>query len=514
MLSFDEARDKLIKIFNKYDMEQVDDNQFRLTISGEKINVIFLKTNLTGSDRPKPQIRVFTDKIRNLASLSMKTNEKLFCFIHCSHSKEVLKFNQLDPCEYIVSLESDWNDAGDRIDVRSIYDRIQIEITKTPLSYLKINQSQHSTPSVRLASVFKLNDEGLGELEQYLKYFDSRLVTKGKPITTAGTGLVFKGINKIYYGAPGTGKSYAIQSFIREKGIPEYDEKTGHPNVFRTTLHPEYTYYDFVGQVMPIVDESSITYNFVPKVFTRALSRAIEVLENEEPVFLILEEMSRANVSAVFGDLFQLLDRNVETGESEYRIHNDLIALQVFHDENKPIYLPGNLFIIGTVNTNDQNVFVMDTAFKRRFEFEYVPADNIAKGPDGRPLNNFSFTLEEDGTSHEFEWVVLYRALNRFITRKVEHGGLGLNEDKQIGQFFIKFDDSAGEEANFRQICGKLLNYLYDDIQSAAFSSGHSLFKDEIYSYGSAYRMLAERKNIFSKAFLSVYEELKKESGS
>lgn len=524
MGSYENAVNKLKDVLSEYGVEEGGEkDEFVAEIFDEKVNLLVLKTSLTGSDRLRPQIRVFTDKIIKLANRSFNNNERFFCFIHCSHGKSELKFKHLQPDEYIVSLESDWNSAGGRIDVRSIYDKLESVITLAPTSYLKVNSSQHSTPSVRQAAIFKFDDPGLENLKQYVRFFESRLISKQdatveavtEPETTdeaAEARLISQGINKIYFGAPGTGKSYNIQTFIRENGIGEYEEMNGHPNVFRTTMHPEYTYYDFVGQVMPKVKREQgdtggtvIEYDFVPKVFTRALARAFEVQGNE-PVFLVLEEMSRANVAAVLGDLFQLLDRDAETGESEYRIHNDLIANYVFGNEIHAIYLPGNLFIVGTVNTNDQNVFVMDTAFKRRFEFEYVSADNIAKDEDERPLNNFQFELEENGSQLQFDWIVLYQALNRFITKKVELNGLGLKEDKQLGQFFIKFRETD-RDYNLKQIRGKLLQYLYEDIESNAYANGNSLFKEDIHSFGDAYRRMIEGKNVFSHLFLKEYNQ-------
>ena len=289
-----------------------------------------------------------------------------------------------------------------------------------------------------------------------------------------------KGINKMYFGAPGTGKSFSIKNFIYdefkkdstyqseewEKNI--LDDKRDNPNVFRTTLHPEFTYNDFVGQLQPKKNGKSITYDFVPKIFTQAVTAAIR--HPKAPIFLILEELSRANVAAVFGDIFQLLDRS-DDGSSEYSIDNDSILQGIediyqsyviegtederevyegYEDRGKKIFIPRNLFIIGTVNTSDQNVFVMDTAFKRRFEFDYMDANELVydeytngekkEGVKGREKNNFNIKLERVSDQVEelkTNWIDLYRKLNSFITAK-EDKGLGLSEDKQLGQFFFK----------------------------------------------------------------------------
>ena len=351
------------------------------------------------------------------------------------------------------------------------------------------------------------NNTQSAALRHYFTFLD-KLKTDSTLPAKNNTHLVSIGINKIYFGAPGTGKSFGIKKFIQENGIENFDEKVDHSNVFRATLHPEFTYNDFVGQVMPVVlrgnsnaEPSRIEYQFSPQIFTKALKRAFDV-ENTEPVFLILEEMSRANVAAVFGDLFQLLDRD-ENGESEYMIDNLLVSQELWGtNSTKKIYIPKNLFIIGTVNTSDQNVFVMDTAFKRRFEFDYVNANSIAKDNNGNYLNNFIFELKDTITNkmYKFSWIDLYSGLNKFITTKSEKGGLGLPEDKQLGQFFIKFKDTD-PTYNYNQFKGKLLQYLWHDIQNTAYTD-NSLFQKNINNFSDAFTEISTGHNIFSEAFL------------
>ncbi|PWZ83421.1 hypothetical protein DD879_12800, partial [Staphylococcus pseudintermedius] len=177
---------------------------------------------------------------------------------------------------------------------------------------------------------------------------------------------------------------------------------------------------------------------FKPGVFTQALAKAL--LFKDKDIFLVLEEMSRGNVASIFGDIFQLLDRDY-SGESEYVINNNLIStfLKRKGIENDKIFLPSNLHILGTVNTSDQNVNVIDTAFKRRFGFIYVDVKPVYNA-DGYPLNSYEFSL---GGDFVFEWNKLYMSLNKFITEVLE-----LPEDKQIGQFFIKFENIIGNNAD------------------------------------------------------------------
>lgn len=527
MNDFSDAADKLEVELSKFasctrSIDKVNVKKYNVNIDGEDVTVFLLKASMTGSERPKPQVRVFTDNIIQEVMENINSDIRQFFFVYSALSKIEAKLTNIDPCDYIVSLENDWATAAGRIDIRSIYDFIE---SNPSYNFKKITKKQHSATSILQATFFKDTVNGFERIEGYLRHFDNRLIINTSTLSVDvdvdvdASNII--GVNKIYFGAPGTGKSYSVQKFIRSNGLPDYEDALGHPNVYRTTLHPEFTYYDFVGQVMPKITKSNTTssdnkieYDFVPNIFTKALRSAVSAGDNEvkEPVFLILEEMSRANVAAIFGDIFQLLDRNVETGVSEYRINNDFIADTVYGD-NRPIYIPSNLFIIGTVNTNDQNVFVMDTAFKRRFLFDYISANEIAYDNQDNPLNSFTFSLEnESGKRDVFDWITMYRALNKIITKKVANGGLGLKEDMQLGQFFIKFKDNDSD-FNFNQIQGKLLQYLYSDIEDISYTEV-SLFKPHINSFGDAYMQLGLSKNIFSEVFMAEYDSVAKEDAS
>lgn len=307
-------------------------------------------------------------------------------------------------------------------------------------------------------------------------YFTTELPSDGKTYVENNTTIDLKGINKIISGAPGTGKSKRVDK--------EYYEKL--PNTSkRITFHPEYTYNDFVGYIRPvtknieeeniteaaityvecIADKSNdyeasksnyITYDFVPGPFTEILCEAM--LNNNKMYNLIIEEINRANAAAVFGDLFQLLDRDSDTSISEYAVHNrDIyeyikkrfeIEKQTLELNDGQIVIPSNLNIIATMNTADQNVFIMDTAFKRRWEFEYTDID-FAKC-DFR--NSKIKALD-------IEWEKFVRTINKFMM-SVECSDLMIPEDKQIGPFFIK----ENELQDNNKFAYKVLMYLWDDV--------------------------------------------------
>ncbi|MBF0806701.1 MULTISPECIES: hypothetical protein [unclassified Streptococcus] len=310
-------------------------------------------------------------------------------------------------------------------------------------------------------------------------------------------------IQEIRFGAPGTGKSYSIKNIIRES-YPNYEESDSNPFVLRTTVHGEYSHFDFVGNIMPTSQEGNVSYNFTEGIFTTALIRAM--LNKENDVYLIIEEMSRGDIASIFGDIFQLLDRN-DQGISEYRIDNSLISDELIKYGAKSkgddkIYLPNNLHIIGTVNTSDQNVNVLDTAFKRRFSFVYESVKPCYDEVSGAILNSATFSLALD----QFEWNQFYLAINQFIV-----SDLGLSEDKQLGQFFVKFNNDVDVNETIKN---KVLHYLWEDVQSASLSDEVSIFNSNIRAFSTLYDkfdVTTEASEIFSKAFLETYSSQKVE---
>lgn len=318
----------------------------------------------------------------------------------------------------------------------------------------------------------------------------------------------------ILFGAPGTGKSFEIKKRLSNFG----DDKK-----FRVTIHPEFLYTDFVGQLLPSTTPGeSSTFVFKEGPFTRALMEAYS--DSSKEVFLILEELSRGNVSAIFGDIFQLLDRDSHF-ESMYPIRNKNIADKIPILTTDEIKLPSNFNIICTVNMNDQNVFPMDTAFKRRFDWEYISVEPIideSKGIIDSHLNNPKIKIAIDNDRDNdlvTTWQSFYMALNEFITNK--NNGLGRKEDKQIGQFFINFNNSlikdsyseindiailANEKIN-KMIKNKLLLYLWQDVQGiSVIHSGNSLFDSDISSYDELYNKFGKDR-IFSNNFIDNFLE-------
>ena len=259
--------------------------------------------------------------------------------------------------------------------------------------------------------------------------------------------------NLVVYGTPGCGKSY----FVKNNLLKDYIE----PNIIRTTFYQEYTNTDFVGQIMPYVSGENVTYKFNPGPFTLALKQAIQ--NPNEKIALVIEELNRGNAPSIFGDIFQLLDR--EDGKSEYHITN--VNIQKYLEEEIPEYLfnyiiiPSNLSIIATMNTSDQNVFTLDTAFKRRWDF--LKLKNVFKtsGDDAHPYRNYYVPGMGD-----MKWQHFVESINDYI---IDSATDLQSEDKQLGVFFVSknmlnSNENENNEAKVRTFAYKVLEYLWDDV--------------------------------------------------
>lgn len=266
------------------------------------------------------------------------------------------------------------------------------------------------------------------------------------------------GKNIVVYGTPGCGKSFHVQNtLLKEFGVANDEQHR-----IRTTFYQDYTNTDFVGQIIPKVKEDkSVTYEFNPGPFALAMKMAIE--HSNEPVALVIEELNRGNAASIFGDIFQLLDRD-DDGKSQYKITN--VNLQdylnnMFKERNLHfdyVVIPSNLYIVATMNTSDQNVFTLDTAFKRRWKFEKLP--NIF-APDHKYAEYFVPGM--DGIT----WKTLVKAINNFIVSRADELS---SEDKQLGVYFIgketlsETKEGTANETKKKEFAYKLLEYLWDDV--------------------------------------------------
>lgn len=272
--------------------------------------------------------------------------------------------------------------------------------------------------------------------------------------------------NRILFGAPGTGKSFELKKDSKEI----MDGTTGYYE--RITFHPDYSYSQFVGTYKPVMgDNDDIRYNFVPGPFMRVYAEALKNArtDNPQPYLLLIEEINRAKVAAVFGDVFQLLDRD-DDGISEYEIQASediqkyLAKPEVLGGnpaDYKRIRIPNNMFIWATMNSADQGVFPMDTAFKRRWNFEYLGINKNEEKISG------TGKIKIAGREEPIEWNRLRKAINN----KMSSDKFKVNEDKLMGPFFLSTKLIASDETGMiidtakfiEAFKSKVIMYLYED---------------------------------------------------
>ena len=339
------------------------------------------------------------------------------------------------------------------------------------------------------------------------------------------------GFNKIFYGIPGCGKSYKIDAMLNHK--PEFvDEsiknkivkKANESDIIRTTFYLDYSNSDFIGQIYPCVEKvevnnddgsvdykSIVTYKRIPGPFTKALLRAYQHLidKDNSQVYLIIEEINRGNATAIFGDTFQLLDR--KNGDSEYPINNEFIESYLKENldniESLPpsynlekIMIPHNLTIFATMNTSDQNVFPLDTAFKRRWNRERI-------------------TNDWENVGHIKDMYVPYTDM---ISQSINKDA-PISEDKQMGAYFANEDMLTDEpmekdDVKLSNFENNILDYLYNDVTKFDHSI---LFEKQLNSIDNIYERInlyidainetgaeqAESKCVFNKVFVDEITE-------
>ena len=296
-------------------------------------------------------------------------------------------------------------------------------------------------------------------------------------------------IQQILFGAPGTGKSHTLNS----------DANITEQNSIRTTFHPDSDYSTFVGCYKPTKDEESgeITYDFTPQAFTNAYVAAWK--NAQTPFFLIIEEINRGNCAQIFGDIFQLLDRD-EYGYSSYKTTPDqdlanFISKQFentdIDDEElksgKKMQLPPNLHIWATMNTSDQSLFPIDSAFKRRWDWRYIPIDYTDRG---------HFIACGDT---QYSWADFLQKVND----KVE--AVTQSEDKKLGYWFMG-NGAEQKEITIDRFVSKVIFYLWNDVFKDFGKSGNTIFKDSFAKFHLFFDFSGKPKVDVVKAFLDALE--------
>ena len=320
---------------------------------------------------------------------------------------------------------------------------------------------------------------GKSDIDRFEYGYTSTLTTMAKmviaksgqtPVTTHNKRKAPNVLQQIFYGAPGTGKSNTIKRNV------DNENKI----CFRTTFHPDSDYATFVGAYKPSMKptgtalasgekEEVITYKFVPQAFTKAYAAAWNTTED---VFLVIEEINRGNCAQIFGDLFQLLDR--KGGKSEYPIEADTDLANYLQEalansprtdmpqeikNGKRLMLPQNLYIWATMNTSDQSLFPIDSAFKRRWDWVYIPIKPHAE-------ENYKIKISDE----TYDWWGFLQKINSVIDDTTH------SEDKKLGYFFVNTESKTVCAEKF---VSKVLFYLWNDVFKN-YGFDHSIFTDNL----------------------------------
>ena len=370
----------------------------------------------------------------------------------------------------IIKEEGDMSD-GDLLLFTKKRDNFTLEIIKTNDSKYKI-----------LSDMFEESDK---HLEIYVEEQDDNK-----------NGLI--GFNRIYYGIPGCGKSYKINAmlhhdpdFIDEANRDNIIKITDESDIIRTTFYLDYSNSDFIGQIYPSVDnQGNVSYKRIAGSFTKALEKAIK--NPDKMIYLIIEEINRGNAAAIFGDTFQLLDRLKEdkngrvVGDSEYPISNTFIE-DYFEENSVPytkgqIFIPHNLTLLATMNTSDQNVYPLDTAFKRRWDRKKVITNWNKVG--GIKKMYVPYT--------DITWIEFVTTINEAILEVDPDSDVSISEDKQMGAYFVQKNmltenPSTQDEKALIAFANNVIDYLYSDVTKF----NHSLlFEGSINSYDKIYEKI------------------------
>ena len=515
--------------WTKVDFSIFDNNiNFRKDLSDlyrikdeEVILISYTNISITGTDRQKPQLRVFLDEYKKPFLFAKKHNLRFYLFSIFTKEDEMARgLNNFNPKEYLISIETNLDFEDSRRDLRSIYEYANEKLKGR--KFLKCSRENYNA-NINQASFIYIGTPDAPEretFENFIDIFDSRPYIDSKidtsdektPVESIGS------LQQIFYGAPGTGKSNTIKREVDYKGFP---------NV-RTTFHPDSDYSTFVGAYKPTSvevpmmtmigtkavpvenpdgtqrNEKKIVYEFVPQAFLKAYTGAWK--NQDKPFFLIIEEINRGNCAQIFGDLFQLLDRNDETELSDYSISPDediqkfLLTDKKYGfadltDEQKAaipekvlsgelMILPKNLHIWATMNTSDQSLFPIDSAFKRRWDWQYMPISDGKKG----------WQIEANGKL--YDWWQFLQKMNDKIGDK--------SEDKKLGYFFCKAKNGV---IDAETLVGKVVFYIWNDVFKDFAEEAGDLFKDEegILSFSRFYTVDDNGKTIVQEDKVELF---------
>ena len=411
-----------------------------------------------------------------------------------------------------LQVKPEWDsDAGNSYNEKTIDSYIRY-IETTPLPMVEEHSVFYTTDigqiNIAMNELEKESENNGGQrraVKKYIQYLIDSEDDYMKPIYNTDIDADYER-NRIVFGAPGTGKSFELKNDCHKLMM----DTAG--TYERVTFHPDYSYSQFVGTYKPVMDmdEKSIRYDFVPGPFMRIYVDALKSGRTEapQPHLLLIEEINRAKVAAVFGDVFQLLDRD-DDGVSEYEIQasedvRKYLASKLggSPDNYRKIKIPNNMFIWATMNSADQGVFPMDTAFKRRWNFEYLGINENEEKIAA--IGNIKLARTDE--------VINWNTLRKAINAKMSSDEFRINEDKLIGPFFLSkkiiMSDELGMIVNqdrfVKAFKSKVIMYLYED---AVKQKKHNFFDGcDSSKYSSVCDAFDEKGiGIFGDTFKELY---------
>ncbi|WP_199776042.1 AAA family ATPase [Pseudoalteromonas sp. T1lg10] len=377
--------------------------------------------------------------------------------------------------------------STDSVDWNGITGAFKLSSTKIPGNLLYFDEPVHYSPAQsKYVHIRKGLLDDSSTLDQVTDYMNT--LWPELSIAKEGKEFLFRpatrkthagprkegGSNRIIYGAPGTGKSYEIE------------QKANKKHMVRTVFHPETQYSDFVGCLKPVMENARVGYRFRPGAFTEALVKA--VMDPDNVYSLVIEEINRAQAAAVFGEIFQLLDREPNGGSSYSIDISDPDLLLYLNSKTLDYFsggklsLPSNLSLLATMNSSDQAVMPLDTAFKRRWSFEYVELSF-----NNAPIQNLELQTAEG--PYRISWANFAdKVLNKMLKE------FRVPEDRMIGPFFLNKTELKDWRSALR---GKLFVYLWDDVLRHKTQDRSRLFSEGITTFGELYNRFPDTK-VFS----------------
>ncbi|MCL1066251.1 AAA family ATPase [Shewanella olleyana] len=388
-------------------------------------------------------------------------------------------FDEFEPNQHYV--EGTWRDLFSHYLTNEIVNALST-VQTLPL-FSVINKVNHIVNGIEEPFILKTMALSPVRISNVVSYLKTQLPSNEEYLKSISN---FTGIseNKIYYGAPGTGKSHRIE------------QRVNNNNSVRTVFHTDTQNSDFVGCLKPSMSERGIEYSFRPGPFCLALKKAS--LDSSKSIYLVIEEINRATAAAVFGETFQLLDR-ADNGRSQYSIDITDPDMQTYLEEHAPnvlkggrLFIPANLSFLATMNSSDQAVMPMDSAFKRRWQFEYVSLESV-EYPQG------DFTISDPTGDLIVSWESLSKTINMLLSEQ-EH----IPEDRLLGPWFV----STNELANpIEALAGKIVMYLWEDV--LRHGGRDTIFNTDVYP--TLYKLvngIKSNENIFSDTFISELKSL------